>query len=299
MRRPVESMPEPRAFTLRDWFFVVAGVAAASLMPGPFAGAWFLGFSLPLAVFLLAVQIALAPAFVVTLALLGRQLQYRRAAKPAEGLALTLVGWQIASAVPNLDTTINDLHTAAGTNLAFDWSAWRWGFAGVTLLLVLLTVVLCRALRGRGGAWPQSLGLVAAVALLFWGPLDVLNRERPWPAALLLGTPHTMQALLIRDALYCVPHGLIFGVPAVATVMSWRLRPRGWLWTEWLAAASSLVLALLILVMVAINVFENRPGAGWVWSGLVCSAWLLVVFGLSALCSIRVASGAAAKTLPP
>ena len=51
-----------------------------------------------LAMFVLAIQIVLAPAFVVTIASLGRQLQYRRAAKAAERLALTLVGWQVASA---------------------------------------------------------------------------------------------------------------------------------------------------------------------------------------------------------
>ena len=45
MSSPVESLPEPLAFTIRDWFFVVVGVAAATLTPGPFAGAWFMGYS--------------------------------------------------------------------------------------------------------------------------------------------------------------------------------------------------------------------------------------------------------------
>jgi hypothetical protein len=248
-----------------------------------------------LAMFVLAVQIVLAPAFVVTIASLGRQLQYRRAAKAAERLALTLVGWQVASAVPNLDTTINDLAIASGTDLVVNWSACRWGFAGGTLLLALLIACLCHALRGRRSHWLQSVGLMVALALLFWAPLDVLHRARPWPAAL-LRPPFTAQALLIRDALYCVPHGLIFGVPAVATLISWGQRPRGWLWTEWVSAISAVVLAVMWLVMVAINVGPSLAGS--VWSGLVWFVWFLVVYALSAFYCVRSVSGDAAK-IPP
>jgi hypothetical protein len=39
-------------------------------------------------------------------------------------------------------------------------------------------------------------------------------------------------------------------------------------------------------VIVATSVLENPPLAGWVWSGFVWFAWLLVVFGLSVLCSL-------------
>jgi len=279
---PVESRPEPLAFTIRDWFFVVVGVAAAALTPGPFPGPWFLGWSLPLAVFLLAVQIALAPAFVVTLALLGRQFQYGRAAKPAERLALTLVGWQIASAVPNLDTTINDLHTAAGAAVPFDWTAWRWGCAGVTLLLVLPIAVVCRALRD-GWRWLQSLGLVAAVALLFWAPLNVLNRACPWPAALVPAPPYTFDALVIRDAVSCLPNGLVFGIPAVATWISWRNKPRHWSWTEWVSAGSAIILTLLLGTLVAVDSLTNRPLMSTVWTAFVWAVWLVAVTGVCTL----------------
>ncbi len=288
---PSKPLPEPREFTVRDWFFVVAGVATASLMPGPFAGVWLLGISLGVAILLLAVQIALAPSLVVTFVLLGRQLQYRRAARPAERLALALVGWQISAAVPNLDTAINDLHIGVGMSPDFNWSAWRWGFAGVTLLLALLTVGLSHALRGRGWAWLQSLGVVAALALLFWAPLNVLNRDPPWPAWLVPGAPYSSEALLIRDAVCCVPNGLVFAVPAVATLVSWRHRPRSWVWTEWVSAGSALVLALLWLAMVAISVIENGPPAGWIWSSFVWLAWLLVVSGVSALYVVQTGSG--------
>ena len=145
----------------------------------------------------------------------------------------------------------------------------------------------------------QSLGVVAAVALLFWGPLNLLKRELPWPAWLVSGPPYSAEALLIRDAFCCVPNGLVFAVPAVATLISWSRRPRGWLWTEWLAAVSSLVLALLLLMMVAINVLEIGPAAGWVWTGFIWSAWLLVVCGLSVVCSTRAAPRVTPKTLPP
>ena len=200
--------------------------------------------------------------------------------------------------MPNLDTTINDLAIASGMDLVVNWSACRWGFAGGTLLLALLIACLCHALHGRWPHWLQSVGLMVALALLFWAPLDVLRRaRRPWPAAALLRPPFTAQALLIRDALYCVPHGLIFGVPAVATLIQLGAKASdGWLWTEWVSAVS----AHGVGSDVAGDGGDQRhPGlAGTVWSGLVWFVWLLVVSTLSAFYCMCSVSGGAAK-IPP
>ena len=294
MSRPGESVPESRALTVRDWFFVFAGVGAALLMPGPVVASGFLGISPMQAAFALATQVVLAPTFIVTIASLGRQFQYRRAARPAERLALTLVGWQVASAVPNLDTTIQYLAVVNNMDRVINWPVCRWSLAGISLLLAVVVACLSHSLCGRRSHWLQSLSVIVVVALLFWAPLDMLRRSGPWPSH---AAASTTQALLIRDAFYCVPHGLVFGVPAIATLLSWCQRPRGWLWTEWVSAVSALALALLWLVMVAVSA---HPGpAGPVWNGLVWSVWALVVCALSVLYCIRAKSAGAARIPPP
>lgn len=53
------------------------------------------------------------------------------------------------------------------------------------------------------------------------------------------------------------------------------------------STGSSLVLALSWLMMVAIGVIENGPPAGWIWSALVWSAWLLAVSAVSALYAVH------------
>jgi hypothetical protein len=256
---------EPRSLTLTDCLAMVAGFGVAIAyrqippMPPPTMGiaipVWLIVAWWSLGVLLAT---ALATAFVVV----ERQFMFRRPARPAEWVAILLGILIFREALPDLDDLVNRWLPPEWPTQSFSTSRGIVGAIGAVVFLVGLAVlglmrrVLPHALK--------TIVLVASILGLLWGPIRVFSMEVHW----LIPSPPiepTSPAILwvwleIRKYLGLLPLGLLFGIPAMATLKDWRAREsKGRLWTEWPGPAIGLVLCLFWLVSLYLLRSESPP----------------------------------------
>src|SRR3954451_19217082 len=99
--------PEPRSMILADVMAVVAGLGIAFLFPPNSGMLPFMPIPVWFIVASLVVWALQALGFATALAVLMRQLTYRRPANPAEWLAILIALLLSQRAIPNLDTVVN------------------------------------------------------------------------------------------------------------------------------------------------------------------------------------------------
>jgi hypothetical protein len=239
--------PEPRSMILADVMAVVAGLGIAFLLP-PNSGmlpfmpipVWFIVASL--VVWSLQV-LGLATA----LAVLVRQLTYRRRAHPAEWLAVLSAMLLVQRAVPNLDTAVNGIFGPSWTSNSYGLC--RWIVGGVAMVASLLSLAVLNLVRRVVPYWAKTLLLAVLALLLIWGPFPALSMEGPWLLPSGTGLQPTWLFWMYGEGLRYVawlPSGLLFGVPATAALAEWSQRSsRRWVWTEWMGIAVVLLLGFL------------------------------------------------------
>ena len=122
---------------------------------------------------------------------------------------------------------------------------WRWLLGGAGLLAALGGLAAGLG-RGSRPTWVRTIVLTAAATAFLWGPASACALEFPS----LLPTnpaqpPSRLSWLRIEAARYAaiLPLGLIFAIPAAATLADlWSSRRRR-AWTEWAGIAAAVLLA--------------------------------------------------------
>jgi hypothetical protein len=239
--------PEPRSMILADVMALVAGLGIGLLLP-PNSG--MLPF-MPIPVWFIVASLVVwslqALALATALAVLVRQMTYRRPAHPAEWLAVLIALLLVLRVVPNLDTVVNWLFSPGWTSNSFGLC--RWILGGAAMAAFLLGLAVLNFVRRVMPYWLKTLLLAAFALILIWGPFQAFSMEGPW--LLPSGTGLQPKWLFwiygegLRYATW-LPPGLLFGVPATAALAEWRRRgSRRWVWIEWVGIAIALLLGFL------------------------------------------------------
>lgn len=288
--KPPTIKVEPRWLTLADVVMIVVGVAiglswfdfSTELRPATTPkGVEF--YSLMLLVAGPVGTLALA----TSLAAFARFVRFKRGPRPGEWIVLVVCLAELAGTMrqapdpfawrqvtvdrPAVVTSLLGLAAAAAFLLAM--SHWRdrpW--ARTVLLMSWLFALLCGPLAVARARLEVYQGRIYQDYESILGlPLDSSNATvQPWTLAAdgMIG-------------LGLVPEGLVYAVPAMAAVRSWRSRRRRpWLWTEWAGAA---VAAVLLFCWIQDGILIAGRVSSWSpWPELIVRAlWLVLVVGLA------------------
>jgi hypothetical protein len=239
--------PEPRSMILADVMAVVAGLGIAFLLPPNSGMLPFMPIPVWFIVASLVVWSLLALGLATALAVLVRQLTYRRRAHPAEWLAVLSALLLVQRAVPNLDTAVNGIFGPSWTSNSFGLC--RWIVGGAAMAAFLLSLAVLGLVRRAIPYWTKTLFLAVFALILLWGPFQALAMEGPWLFPSGSGLQPQWMFWIYGEGLRYVawlPPGLLFGVPATAALADWRQRgSRRWVWTEWMGIGIVLLLGFL------------------------------------------------------
>lgn len=231
------SKPEPRGMTIAELLLFVAGFAIA------FRLETFWGV------------MSVLPA-----AILWRQFAYRRAAHPAEWLAILLMTYFLAQQTLDLDRSADWFFKRIGTSPSV--TAGRLQFAAIVsgaLMVALGTVWFSRRWLS---SWVITILVAAAATVWFRWPTVAFALALPWllpqPSAPASDLPGWLNVEL-RMHLSHVPALLVFAIPAVAALFWWRKRT--WIWTEWASVFVAILAATLMLVMLYV-LRQESPSTG-------------------------------------
>jgi hypothetical protein len=295
---------EPRWITLADLGVIVAGVALVMTIPSPELG-WPFYLSPPPLLFLVVsggLRLTVGFGLVLALVVLFRRGRYGSPVRAAEWLALGFASLALLDLVPNLDEAVNAYYAAAGST-ALDFGVARWllsapAAAGVVLIVAGLFLLRRRARNGsRIASVLTVVGIVGGMFLWFWGPCEVARLELPW---LLVPSPRgdpsswgwrAPVVFAVREMVANGPTALTWGLVAAATVRGWRAR--AWVWTEAVAFADAVVVALL-LTMVRLQRPDNLIWwVSWPVSVGLISWWITGSLGVGRNSSPAARSSAA------
>ncbi len=225
---------------------------------------------------------------------LQRQFAYRRPARPAEWLAIVFAIFLIHLSLP---WWTHDIDRLRGRLWAQSWWTWprlsRAHLTGVALLSLLAGLVILAGLRNQLPHWTKTILISGLIFVWILIPQEFLYLESPQATFQPVGQGTLQERWLawsygaMCQFVVSLPIGLAYGIPALAALIERRAGSRPWVWTEWIAAAASLMNALLILGFV-----YWPPLQGWTddeivalriatpfWIlGVAAVSWLLIRF---------------------
>jgi hypothetical protein len=246
---------DPRSLTLADMMSIIAGAAVGVALLGTGR------FALPVApylpplplwfpILLLCSWCLLTLGASTSFAVIGRQMAFRRPAFAAEWLSILLALSLFKETVPSVDGLVNRWFPYPWVSTAFGQC--EWILAGAGLFVALLGILVLAWGHRVCAPWAKTVLLAASLFLLLWLPLEVLARDGsvlfPAPPE---RAPRWIIALAteIRVSIGRLPTGLVYAIPAVATLLQWKARgAAGRKWTEWPGPVVALLLGLFYLV---------------------------------------------------
>ncbi len=243
---------EPLKVTLTDIFAVVFGFACLFALPPTFnlGGLAIYGVAIPLWLVALVwfVSLLQGMALGVAAAVVVRRITYGRMPRPAEWLALAIAMHFLSTSIPTVDTLVEFLAHIRQTPA--DFEVWRWAIAGIGVALSVIMLLVARQCTD----WLRTILLCAMITLLMWGPCAVVSLQFSYlfPSLDWLGDGWTFWfSVNIVNRIGAVPLALLFGLPAVATILARRAdRFRRLVWTEWVAMAIATALGLMVSIAI-------------------------------------------------
>jgi hypothetical protein len=266
-----------------DLMAIVAGVGVAAPAWPPLAvPPPIIPFSLPIW-FVIGVGLywcILALAAGASLAVLARQARYRRKVRPAEWLGF-LIALELVR-LPNLDEAVNACFSHQW--LVESFGICRWIIAGIALVGIF-TGLLMLVLLGRWlPCWLKTVALTLLAILFLWGPAQasMLEFNSLLPAMSKFGPDWFFWIVVeLRRSPGAIPAGLLYGIPATATLRSWRSpTSKPWLWTEKVGAGAGFLVGLTLLGFLYFGRSEWPPD-GLRAERIVTPCWILAVWALS------------------
>jgi len=270
--------------TIADMLAVVAGVGIAITCPLSPLASYLPYAQIPVLSLIIVASIwfSLALALATSLAVVLRQVNYRRMAYPAEWVAILLGLTMLKPALPNLDNVVNQAFRSDWLSTSFGLC--RWIVSGAGMIVFLAGFVVLGVLRRVLPHWLKTLVLATMALAMLWGPIDVFSREAPPYAPSWTGLrPKWVYWVYVESRQYAarLPLGLLFGVPVTAAMVQWRGRgSRRWVWTEWIGVGVGSILGLLWLVFLYLLRSESPPD-GLNAERIVVPVWLVAIWSSS------------------